>query len=191
MEPTALAARFILGSLFLLAGLSKLPRRREFADAVERYQLFPDRLVPLVARVVPVAELLAGAALLLGLGLQIVAALVALMLAAFTIAVSTALLRGREIDCGCFSGVSPTRITWLTVGRNAVLLLLAALLSWQAPRALALDEIYLANVAGPSASDALAVLIASTAALATYALVRTSLSLSRLASRQSAERDSA
>jgi heme O synthase-like polyprenyltransferase len=175
----------------LLAGLSKLPRRREFANAVERYQLLPDRLVPLVARVVPVAELLAGAALLLGLGLQIVAALVALMLAAFTVAVSTALLRGREIDCGCFSGVSPTRITWLTVGRNGVLLLFAALLSWQAPRALALDDIYLEDVAGAgaSASDALAVLIASTAALASYALVRTSFSLQRLSSRQSAERN--
>jgi putative oxidoreductase len=191
MEPTALAARFILGSLFLLAGLSKLPRRREFADAVERYQLLPHRLVQPVARLVPVAELLAGAALLLGLGLQIVAALVALMLAAFTVAVSTALLRGREIDCGCFSGVSPTRITWLTVGRNGVLLLLAALLSWQAPRALALDGIYGGGEPERSATDALAVLIASTTALAAYALVWTSLTLRRLASHQSAEEGSA
>lgn len=170
-----------------MAGLSKLPRQREFADAVERYQLVPARLVRPVSRAVPVAELLAGAALLLGLGLQIVAALVALMLTAFTIAVSVALLRGREIDCGCFTGVSPQQITWLTVGRNTTLLLLASLLSWQAPRALALDEIYRGGSDATSASEALAVLTTSTATIATLALVRTTLSLRRLASLLSPE----
>lgn len=175
-------ARFVLGSIFLLGGLSKLPRRREFAEAIERYRLLPRGLVKPVAELLPAAEVLAGGALLFGLGLQIVASLVALMLAVFTIAVSTALLQGREIDCGCFSTVSPQRITWLAVGRNLGLLTLALTLVWRAPRALALDAIFFAGDAGLSASAALALFIASTAALAGLALVQLSLRLLRLAS---------
>lgn len=147
----------------------------------------PSGLVAPVARLTPRAEVLAGATLLLGLGVQVVAGLVVLMLGLFTIAVSAALLQGQEIDCGCFSGVSPQRITWLTVGRNLVLLLAAILLTWQGPRALALDGFLFGDDAQTSSADAVALLIASTTALAIFALVRTSLILRRLVSHQSAE----
>jgi hypothetical protein len=44
------------------------------------------------------------------------------LLAAFTAAVMINLIRGREIDCGCFGAGAARPITWATVGRNCVLI---------------------------------------------------------------------
>ncbi len=133
-----------------------------------------------VAGIVPFAEVLAGTALLAGLGVRPIAAAVAAMLAIFTAAVAVALLRGREISCGCYGGISPRRITWLTAARNLALLAFALLLAWQAPRALALDDVYLAGRTTTSTSQALALLVASTSALFLVALARATLELERL-----------
>ena len=47
------------------------------------------------------------------------------MLVMFSGAVVWALLRGLNIDCACF-GTGSGSVTWLTFGRNAVLLVAAA-----------------------------------------------------------------
>jgi hypothetical protein len=51
-----------------------------------------------------------------------------LLLAVFTVAVTQVVLRGINIECGCFGGSSGT-VTWLTVVRD-VALFGAALLSF-------------------------------------------------------------
>ena len=50
------------------------------------------------------------------------------MLLVFTAAVSTNLLRGRIIDCGCAGAATPQRISWSLVARDTVLSGLALLL---------------------------------------------------------------
>lgn len=181
MEVAAVATRFMLASLFLLAAASKLPRRDEFEQAVRKYDVLPGRLARPVAQVLPIAELFVGLALTAGAALRVFAAVVAVMLFVFTVAVALALLAGRQIDCGCFSSVAPRRITWRTVGRNLVLLAMAIVLAWEAPRGLSIDQVIGGGEPVPSNSDVVAVMIASTATLAVIALARTGSQVRRLA----------
>ena len=141
MGSAAVGFRFVLGTVFVLAGLAKLPRRAEFEAAVRGYRLVPERAVPSIARWLPVVELVAGALLLLGLGTAAVAALLGAFLVVFTGAVAINLARGRAIDCGCY-GAGPARtIGWPTLVRNLGLLAMAVFVTAEAPAAFGLDAV--------------------------------------------------
>ena len=133
MAALALASRLALAVLFVLAGLAKLLNLAAFTRAVANYRLLPTAAVRPVATALPGLELATGLLLLLGLGTRPVAATLALMLLGFALAVSVNLLRGRRIDCGCFTGPGPRRITWATVARNLGLAAVAAWLALATP----------------------------------------------------------
>jgi uncharacterized membrane protein YphA (DoxX/SURF4 family) len=161
VDAVTLAARFVLATVFGLAGVAKLSARAAFASAVAKYELLPERLVRPVALAIPPLEVAGGSLLALGLATQPVAALLGLALCAFTAAAATALLRGKSLDCGCFGPAAPRPITWLTIARNLGLLALAALVVVHGPRTLALDALVLGS-GDVSTSTALAVLVAAT-----------------------------
>jgi uncharacterized membrane protein YphA (DoxX/SURF4 family) len=146
MASAAVASRFALAIVFLLAGVAKLPRRREFTEAVLGYDLVAPRIGRLVGSWLPAVELGAAILLILGLATEVVAGLIGALLAGFSVAIVVNLVRGRSIDCGCYGVVAERRITWLTVARNAVLIAMAALVVTVAPTALSIDE--LLGVAG-------------------------------------------
>jgi len=170
-ELIPLAVRFLLAALFLLAGLSKLARLGEFESTLRRYELLPRALVGATARLLPAVEV--ACALLLGVGLatRVVALALAGLLIIFATAVAINLLRGREIDCGCFSAAAPNRITWRTVVRNVVLSALALVVVARPPAALALDGLWLARETSVPAGSALAVLVTSTVGLASFGVL--------------------
>ncbi|TML64202.1 MAG: DoxX family membrane protein [Actinobacteria bacterium] len=177
----AVAFRFVLGTVFALAGLAKLPRRAQFEDAVRGYRLVPDRLAPPIARWLPVVELAAGALLLLGLGTAPVAALLAAFLVVFTGAVAINLARGRAIDCGCH-GAGPSRtIGRPTLVRNVGLLAMAVVVTAEAPAAFALDStLGLGSRQDVSSRNALGLLVAATVAVLSFSFAREALDLRRL-----------
>lgn len=177
----AVAFRFVLGTVFALAGLAKLPRRAQFEDAVRGYRLVPDRLAPPIARWLPVVELAAGALLLLGLGTAPVAALLAAFLVVFTGAVAINLARGRAIDCGCH-GAGPSRtIGRPTLVRNLGLLVMAVVVTAEAPAAFALDStLGLGSRQDVSSRNALGLLVAATVAVLSFSFAREALDLRRL-----------
>jgi uncharacterized membrane protein YphA (DoxX/SURF4 family) len=141
MASAAVASRFALAIVFLLAGVAKLPRRREFTAAVLGYDLVAPRIGRLVGSWLPAVELGAAILLILGLATEVVAGLIGALLAGFSVAIVVNLVRGRSIDCGCYGVVAERRITWLTVARNAVLIAMAALVVTVAPTALSIDEL--------------------------------------------------
>jgi len=167
VELFALGSRFALVILFLSAGLAKLTAPQEFARAVRNYDLLPARRVGTVATWLPRLELLAALLLALGVLTTLAAAVLAGLLLAFTAAVAVSLLRGRQLDCGCFGSTAPRRITWATVARNLVLAAMAALVVAWSPDALSLLPAWSAAAERPVATgDAVAVLATSTAAVA-------------------------
>jgi len=167
VELLALGSRFALVILFLSAGLAKLSAPEEFARAVRNYDLLPTRFVGIVATWLPRLEVAAALLLALGVFTTLTAAVLAGLLLAFTAAVAVNLLRGREIDCGCFGSSAPRRITWGTVARNLVLAAVAGLVVAWSPDALSLLPAWPATAAGPVATtDAVAALVAGTAAVA-------------------------
>lgn len=184
MDDVTLAFRFLLAAIFGFAGLSKLPQLDAFESAVGRYALLPERLVRPVARALPPVELAGGLLLALGLGVAVVSGLLAAILLIFAAAVAVNLLRGRVIDCGCFSTVAPKRISWRAVARNMVLASAAVAVAIHNSSALALDSLLGNSHSSVSNGDAGAIMIACIACLAAWALFGAVLAFRRAASRE-------
>lgn len=127
--------RVLIGSLLALAGAAKL-----VAGASERerwlraYGLLPNSLVPTAAVAVPVAELIAGAALIVGLGGLLSIGVGAAVLVLVTGAAALALARGRRPDCGCFGQWASAQLSMGIVIRNLALIALLAAVGEQYSR---------------------------------------------------------
>jgi uncharacterized membrane protein YphA (DoxX/SURF4 family) len=134
---SATAARLLLGGVFVVAGLLKLPDPAAAVRAVRAYRLLPEALVGPVAFGLPVVEVAVGLALLAGVFVRAAALASALLLVVFLGAVGSAWVRGLQIDCGCFGGGGQAAATAYPgeVARDLALLLVAlALARWPASR---------------------------------------------------------
>src|SRR6476659_6918051 len=97
-------ARVVVGAVWIVAGVLKLPDPNENVRAVRAYQLLPESVVPVVGHGLPVLETLVGLCLLLGLLTRVAAVVSVVLLLAFLTGISSAWARGLSIDCGCFGG---------------------------------------------------------------------------------------
>jgi uncharacterized membrane protein YphA (DoxX/SURF4 family) len=100
----ATAARLVLGAVFVVAGLLKVPDPAAAVRAVRAYRLLPEVLVGPVAFGLPVVEIAVGLALLAGVFVRTAALAAAVLLVVFLVGVGSAWARGLQIDCGCFGG---------------------------------------------------------------------------------------
>lgn len=186
MALAATGSRYLLGAIFVFAGLAKLSSRREFTEAIERYGILPHRLIRPVANLLPFFELLSGVLLIVGLGIVFTSAALAATVIAFTIAIGINLARGESFDCGCRALGAPRKIGWAVVGRNVLLAAIAVLTAIEAPAVLALDARFGGRSANAvSSSDAFAVLFSACIAVLAFTLLEEALSLNRaVAARQ-------
>ena len=98
----ALLCRVILGIVLIYASIDKIVHPAEFAKAIGNYNVLPFGLENLLSIVLPVLELLVGICLVLGIMIDGSALIAGGMMVLFIIAISQALFRGIDIDCGCF-----------------------------------------------------------------------------------------
>lgn len=96
-EVMALVYSGVLAGWFGLAAHHKLRDRRGFANAIAAYPLSP-RLRPVIARALPVIELLIAAGLIASPYFLAIAAPVLLVFVALLVSL---LLRSSAVDCGC------------------------------------------------------------------------------------------
>lgn len=121
--------RTCLALLIASAAWHKLSDRFRFAGTLRAYELLPPRLVSPVASLLPLIELSIAAGLLYPPSRELAALAAMSLLALYTGAIATNLLRGRhEIDCGCFASSRRAPLSRLLIVRNLVLLSAAALL---------------------------------------------------------------
>ncbi len=99
----SLAGRLLLGGLFLYAGVLKAGDPSGFAEAIGNYQLVPPQAALAAAVILPWVEIMIGLSLLSGILFRGGALMVSLLLAVFTFAILINILRGIDVDCGCFS----------------------------------------------------------------------------------------
>ena len=118
-------ARIALGALFVFAGVAKAYDPGEFATEIQKYNLLPWVPGVALALYLPWLEILAG--LLLALKIFERGALIVLtvLLVIFTLALGSAMVRGLDIDCGCFGKAFTSTGTTFPLVRNLVLLILA------------------------------------------------------------------
>jgi len=118
------SARLVTAAVFLIAANQKLRDPYAFAASIYAYRVLPASLSTIAAVAMPVIEVLASLALVTGLLWRGGAAVLGGLLLVFIAALFQAILRGIDIDCGCFGrGSSPVSF-WL-IARNYGLLLLA------------------------------------------------------------------
>jgi len=121
-EYLVLMVRIILGCVFIVASIEKAANPASFVQSIGNYRLVSFDVATVMATVLPWIELLCGLAFLFGLFTRGGAFLSFIMLIVFTAAVTSAVLQGLDISCGCFTQ-DPTvgKVGWMKVGENVLL----------------------------------------------------------------------
>jgi uncharacterized membrane protein YphA (DoxX/SURF4 family) len=125
-------AGIAVGGVFIWASLDKIARPDRFADIVHDYDMLPLLFLNAFALMMPWAEIVAGAALILGVWRRGAGLLATALTVSFMVAIAQAEIRGLEIECGCFdvSGMSGTEASWGLFLRD-IPLLLGSMLVWR------------------------------------------------------------
>jgi uncharacterized membrane protein YphA (DoxX/SURF4 family) len=124
-----LAARLILGGVFVFASINKVLHPEAFAEAVYNYQILPNNLINLTAIVLPWLELVLGSLLIIGVWLPGSILISNLLLLTFIGVLVYNISRGLDIHCGCFSTeLSQDPLSIWTIARDAVFLVPAVYL---------------------------------------------------------------
>ena len=98
----SLLFRILLGLIFLFAGIAKISDPVRFIFTLREFNLFSEAVIPFMALYLPWLEFILGLFLILGLLHRASAFLLACLNTMFAIAILTVVVRGMEIDCGCF-----------------------------------------------------------------------------------------
>ncbi|MBN2600927.1 MAG: DoxX family membrane protein [Candidatus Marinimicrobia bacterium] len=98
-----IAIRMVLGFLFLYASLDKIIYPPKFAEVIYNYRLLPVELLNMCAIIVPWIEAFIGISLLMGFWIETSAFMLSTITVFFIIMIISAITRGLNIECGCFS----------------------------------------------------------------------------------------
>jgi len=119
-----LSARLLVGLMFISAGLPKILDPKHFVSEIFNYQIIPDLLLNPTAIIIPWIEVVSGIMLIAGVKVKANSAIIGSLLFIFIIMVSSAILRGLEINCGCFGKEKEVIVNWGKVLENTGLLIL-------------------------------------------------------------------
>lgn len=133
-------SRVLLGLIFIRASVGKIGHPAAFADVIEDYHLLPLSLVNLFAVVLPWIELISGIGLVVGVLTRGNALIINSLLVVFMIALGINVLRGVDIDCGCFD-VGDGESIQEALMRDVLFLLLGFHVLWFDQGALTLDAL--------------------------------------------------
>ena len=139
-EYLSLFCRLVIGLIFIYSGLTKVSFPGEFAFAIQNYQILPDSLTNFAALLTPWLEIYCGLFLIAGIYQRASAILISGMLFVFIIALFSAMIRGLDINCGCFG--RETQIDWRRIVEDIALLLLSAHLVFQPSRRFTLGSFF-------------------------------------------------
>lgn len=118
-------SRLIVATVFLYAAVPKLLDPADFAKAIDNYRVaFPlvgKDYVYLAAGFMPALELITGLGLLWNRTKRGASLIASLLLIVFIVLITQAVLRGLNIDCGCFGSAPTAKVMARTVGMKAIL----------------------------------------------------------------------
>ncbi len=120
--------RIVLAIIFIYAGIKKISDPGGFSNSINNYKILPISFVNLFAITLPWIELITGILLLFGIKVKENSFIISVILLVFIIAILISLIRGLNIDCGCFGTVSGTKIGVYKIIEDLVLLILGLIL---------------------------------------------------------------
>jgi|WetSurMetagenome_2_1015567.scaffolds.fasta_scaffold555204_2 uncharacterized membrane protein YphA (DoxX/SURF4 family) len=98
-----LLCRLIFGGIFIYASLDKIGHPAQFARIVFNYHLVPGMFVNIFALILPLTEFIAGLFLIVGLLYRGSRNLLLTLSAVFVVAILVNVIRGVNLECGCFT----------------------------------------------------------------------------------------
>lgn len=124
--------RMVLGGVFIYASWEKIVHPAEFARSIANYQILSPLLVNPAALFLPWLEMVCGICLLIGWITRGSALIISALLAGFIAALGYSILRGLDIQCGCFSLSTEKAVPlYLDIVRDVVLLAMAVWTTWR------------------------------------------------------------
>ena len=101
-----LLLRLIVGGLFIWAAVTKIAEPLSFAQDVKNYRLVGQTISFFTAIILPWIELIAALCLITGVFPRSSALLISGLLVFFILLVAITIIRGIDVDCGCFGTFS-------------------------------------------------------------------------------------
>lgn len=120
-----LFARVVLGLVLLIAGLAKLPNRKEVIQAVANYEILPRFLTRPIGILLPWMEMGTAILLLSGKIPTVAALFAAILLICFITAIWINLIRGKDFNCHCFGQLYQEKIGTGVLLQDLILLAFA------------------------------------------------------------------
>jgi putative oxidoreductase len=114
--------RVVLGLVFVYAGILKISDPTAFARSVAAYKILPYALNYLVAAVLPWVETICGLLLVIGYRTRPAAFIIITMNLVFMAALASTIVRGLDIDCGCFRQGGEKTPAWMAILRDVLFL---------------------------------------------------------------------
>lgn len=115
--------RLVLGFIFLYASLDKIIYPQKFAEVIYNYRLMPIELLNICAIIVPWVEAFIGVSLLIGFRVDVSAFMLSVITFFFILMIISAIVRGLNIECGCFSlDAEGSLVSWKRVIEDVFIL---------------------------------------------------------------------
>jgi len=105
----------------LVSAFGKIADPAGFAESVAAYRILPNVLVNPFAMVLPWVEVFVGLSLINRISVSGSALLAIVLSFVFLVAVISAMVRGLDIECGCFT-VAKSKVGWELIARDLILL---------------------------------------------------------------------
>ncbi|MCP2520175.1 DoxX family membrane protein [Candidatus Aminicenantes bacterium AC-335-A11] len=115
-----LAIRILVGLIFIFSGITKIINPLGFAQDIQNYQIVPEFISFWTALILPWLELICGIFLLTGILVRGSSFWISSMLFVFILLIISVLVRGQEIDCGCF-GFIGHKVDWTLLLQDLIL----------------------------------------------------------------------
>lgn len=120
-----LFSRFILGFIFVYAAVEKIADPDGFAVSISNYRILPVAMVNIFAIALPWLELITGILLIYGICTKENSFIIGNLMLVFTIMIMIAVLRGLDIDCGCFGTGDAQKVGLIKIIENLILLIVS------------------------------------------------------------------
>ncbi len=113
--------RLVVGGVFIWAGLLKIFDPLDFAQNIANYRIFSQTVSLFLALIIPWIEVICGLFLVLGIFRETASFMLSGSLVVFLALIIVTLIRGLDIDCGCFGSLS-RRVDYKLLLTDVVLL---------------------------------------------------------------------
>ncbi len=127
--------RMVIGGVFSSSALTKIMAPQALADAITGFEIIPESIALEAAIMLIWLELICGTFLLFGLWARASVIVITGMLTLFEIGLISVVIRGIEVNCGCFGQFSEMQVGWAAIIRNMVQIIFCAFLlyygSWK------------------------------------------------------------